>query len=141
MVPSVLVRIWSESQSNSTSETVESVVRCVCVKVCRIHLSFCPSRYGSREAVAYAASRLQGTYGATLRVLNEVCSLISYGAYISWVFNFVNFANFESFTKFISVKILTATVRYTSSACVCEMKFQKTAIREKLDLRNIIAIR
>lgn len=48
----------------------------MCVKVCRIHLGFCPLRYGSREAVAYAASRLQGTYGATLRVLNEVGSRI-----------------------------------------------------------------
>ena len=36
-------------------------------------------------------------------------SCIPYGAYISRVFNFVNF---ESFAKFISVKILMATVLY-----------------------------
>lgn len=52
---------------------------CVCVlklKCVGFTLSFCPPRYGSREVIAYAASRLQGTYGATLRVLNEVCGLI-----------------------------------------------------------------
>ena len=29
-------------------------------------------RYGKREAVAYAASRLPATYGTTLRVFSEV---------------------------------------------------------------------
>ena len=78
-------------------------------------------------------------WAKTLAHENKVC--IQYGAYISQVFNF---ANFESFVKFISAKILTATVRYMSSARVRETistKFQETAIREKLDPRNISAIR
>ena len=68
---------------------------------------------------------------------------IPYGAYtcISWV---LNITNFEWFTKFISVKILTAMVRYMSSARVRKIistKFKKkTAIHEKLDPRNISAI-
>ncbi len=40
------------------------------------HLHF---KYGKRETVAYAASRLPAVYGTTLRVLTEVsCSLLPY---------------------------------------------------------------
>ena len=46
------------------------------------------------------------------------CYIIRYGAYISRVFNF---ANFELLRKFISAKILTAMVRYMSSAHVREI--------------------
>lgn len=35
-----------------------------------VRVQFC--RYGKREAMAYAASRIQGSYGTVLRVLSEV---------------------------------------------------------------------
>ena len=60
---------------------------------------------------------------------------IPYGAYILQVFNFANFANFDSSVKFISVKILTATVQYMSSVRVREI------ISTKLKKKNSRKIR
>ena len=80
-----IVNLWSEKQRVSSKETVESVLRYTCntpVVENTVCISGCVymwvlsmnviSRYGGRETVAYAASRLSATYGSTLRVLNEV---------------------------------------------------------------------
>ena len=55
---------------------------CICITDVAINI-IC--RYGSRETVAYAASRLRAVYGSTLRTLSEVsqikksCKIITKG--------------------------------------------------------------
>ena len=69
---------------------------------------------------------------------------IPYGAYISRVFNFANFANFESFAKFIQRKFWWPRFSIWAARAFTKLfqrTVKKTAIREKLDLRNVSAVR
>ena len=70
---------WSDKPKHDSTETVQSVIRFLKTSSLfsnelQYSLGGCYPflRYGKREAIAYAASRLQACYGATLRVFSEV---------------------------------------------------------------------
>ena len=76
------------------------------------------SNHGTEESVVICeVSSFQGWVWYIM--VGASVAYIQYYVYTIWCLYmyFANFANFESFAKFISVKILTATVQYMTSVC------------------------